>query len=205
MIDTIVFDMGQVLIRWTGELLLEKYGLNDEDKGLLLRELFGDVEWVMLDHGTISFEEAAEAVCRRVPEHLHGVVREVVTGWWHQPMRPIPGMADLVRELKGSGYGIYLLSNANLALRSYFPRIPGSECFDGLMVSAEEKLLKPNPEIFRALLERFGLESERCFFVDDSPANVEGAMSVGLSGCVFKGDTQALRRKLRSAGIRCAE
>ena len=205
MIDTIVFDMGQVLIRWTGELLLEKYGLNDEDKGLLLRELFGDVEWVMLDHGTISFEEAAEAVCRRVPEHLHGVVREVVTGWWQQPMRPIPGMADLVRELKGNGYGIYLLSNANLALRSYFPRIPGSECFDGLMVSAEEKLLKPNPEIFRALLERFSLEAERCFFVDDSPANVEGAMRVGLSGCVFKGDTQALRRKLRSTGIRCAE
>lgn len=205
MIDTIVFDMGQVLIRWTGELLLEKYGLNDEDKGLLLRELFGDVEWVMLDHGTISFEEAAEAVCRRVPEHLHSVVREVVTGWWHQPMRPIPGMADLVRELKGNGYGIYLLSNANLALRSYFPRIPGSECFDGLMVSAEEKLLKPNPEIFQTLLERFGLEAERCFFVDDSPANVEGAILTGMRGTVFYGDVARLRRELHRAGIRCAE
>lgn len=205
MIDTIVFDMGQVLIRWTGALMLEKFGLPEEDHSLLLRELFGDVEWVMLDHGTLSFEEAAEAVCRRVPEHLHGVVREVVTGWWHQPMRPVPGMADLVRELKGNGYGIYLLSNANLALRSYFPRIPGSECFDGLMVSAEEKLLKPNPEIFRALLARFSLEAERCFFVDDSPANVEGAMRLGLHGCVFKGDIRELRSKLRAAGVRCTE
>ncbi|MGN1016318.1 MAG: HAD family hydrolase [Faecousia sp.] len=205
MIDTIVFDMGQVLIHWTGELLLEKYGLSEEDKGLLLRELFGDVEWIQLDHGTLAPEQAVEAVCRRVPEHLHGVVREVVTGWWHQPMRPIPGMAGLVRELKGSGYGIYLLSNAGVTLREYFPRIPGAECFDGLMVSAEEKLLKPNPEIFRALLERFGLEAERCFFVDDSPANVEGAMSAGISGCVFKGSVSELRRKLRSAGIRCAE
>ena len=205
MIDTIVFDMGQVLIRWTGALLLEQYGLSEEDHALLLRELFGDVEWPMLDHGTISFEAAAEAVCRRVPEHLHGIVREVVTGWWQQPMRPVPGMGPLVRELKENGYGIYLLSNANLALRSYFPRIPGSECFDGLMVSAEEKLLKPDPEIFRTLLARFSLEAERCFFVDDSPANVEAAMSLGLHGCVFRGDTRELRRKLRAAGIRCAE
>ena len=72
MIDTIIFDMGQVLIRWTGTLMLEKYELSETDHSLLLRELFGDVEWVMLDHGTISFEEAVKAVCRRVPEHLHG-------------------------------------------------------------------------------------------------------------------------------------
>ena len=205
MIDTIIFDMGQVLIRWTGPLLLEKYALPPEDNSLLLRELFGDVEWVMLDHGTISFEGAVEAVCRRVPERLHHVVREIVTGWWEQPMRPIPGMGPLVRELKGMGCGIYLLSNANLALRSYFPRIPGSECFDGLMVSAEERLLKPNPEIFRTLLERFGLEAERCFFIDDSPANVEGAMSVGLRGCVFRGSVPELRKTLRQAGIPVGE
>ena len=80
MIDTIIFDMGQVLIRWTGTLMLEKYELSETDHSLLLRELFGDVEWVMLDHGTISFEEAVKAVCRRVPEHLHGIVREVVGG-----------------------------------------------------------------------------------------------------------------------------
>ena len=201
MIDTIVFDMGQVLIRWTGALLLEQYGLSEEDHALLLRELFGDVEWPMLDHGTISFEAAAEAVCRRVPEHLHGIVRELVTAWWQQPMRPIPGMADLVRELKDNGYGIYLLSNANLALRSYFPRIPGSECFDGLMVSAEERLLKPQHEIFGALLSRFGLKAEECFFVDDAPANVEGAAEAGLSGTVFYGDVPRLRRELRKAGI----
>ena len=201
MIDTIVFDMGQVLIRWTGALLLEQYGLSEEDHALLLRELFGDVEWPMLDHGTISFEAAAEAVCRRVPEHLHGIVRELVTGWWHQPMRPIPGMADLVRELKDNGYGIYLLSNASTALRGYFPRIPGSECFDGLMVSAEEKLLKPQHEIYERLYERFGLVPEQCVFIDDSPANIEGAMLTGMQGIVFRGDTERLLRELLALGI----
>ena len=79
MIDTIVFDMGQVLIRWTGELLLEKYGLSEEDRRLLLRELFGDVEWIGLDHGTISPQDAVEKVCRRVPEHLRGIVPKWLT------------------------------------------------------------------------------------------------------------------------------
>ena len=205
MIDTLVFDMGQVLIHWTGAGLLEKFGLEETDRDLLLRELFGDVEWVGLDHGTISYDQAVAAVCARVPERLHPVVRELVTGWWRQPLQPMEGMGALVRELKAEGYGIYLLSNASLALRTYFPRIPGSECFDGLMVSAEEKLLKPDPAIFRALMERFRLVPERCFFVDDSPANVEGAMSVGLNGCVFRGSVPALRSKLRAAGIRCAQ
>ena len=205
MIDTIVFDMGQVLIHWTGALMIERYHLSPEDNALLLRELFGDVEWVGVDHGILTEEEAAQAVCRRVPERLHGVVREVTTGWWKHTLVPLEGMAELVRELKAAGYGIYLLSNAGRPLRGYFPRIPGAECFDGLMVSAEERLLKPWPEIYRRLLDRFHLDAERCIFIDDIPTNVEGALSVGLHGCVFKGDVRELRQKLRREGIRCAE
>ena len=203
MIDTIVFDMGQVLIHWEGAALLEKYGLEQEDKRLLLEELFGDVEWVMLDRGPLPFEQAIKAVCARVPERLHGVVREVITGWWLQPLRPIEGMAQLIRELKEAGYGIYLLSNASLRLREYFPEIPGSEYFDGLLVSAEWKLLKPQHEIYEAFCRTFSLAPESCFFVDDLPANVEGAMVAGMQGAVFHGDVPRLRRELQTAGISC--
>lgn len=203
MIDTVVFDMGQVLIRWTGQLMLERYGLSDGDNALLLRELFGEVEWVALDHGMMQPEEVAEIVCHRVPEHLYSVVKEVTTRWWEDSLFPVPGVAELLRELKANGYGIYLLSNAGTALRTYFPRIPGSECFDGLMVSAEEKLIKPDPAIFRTLLARFSLTAENCFFVDDSPANVESALCVGMQGCVFRGDVLQLRKKLKAAGVRC--
>lgn len=110
-------------------------------------------------------------------------------------------MAELLRELKGKGYGIYLLSNASLALRSYFPRIPGAECFDGLLVSSEEKLLKPQHEIYETFLARFSLKPETCFFVDDMPVNVEGAGQVGIRGTVFRGDVSRLRRDLRAAGV----
>ena len=205
MIKNIVFDMGNILFTWSPSENIRRLGYTGQDAEVLETEVFLTPEWCSMDRGTLKPAQVARILAQRVPEHLQAAVEPLICHWWEGDLMPTPGIGDLIQELKAGGYGIYLLSNANLALRSYFPRIPGSECFDGLMVSAEEKLLKPNPEIFRTLLERFGLEAERCFFVDDSPANVEGAMSVGLSGCVFKGDTQALRRKLRSAGIRCAE
>lgn len=203
MIKNLVFDMGQVLICWQPRQFTAKYGFPEAQENLLIRELFQSVEWVRLDRGTISEPEVVTRVCARLPQQLHGAVEEIVTSWWKRPIVAVEGMAELIRELKENGYGIYLLSNASLALRSYFPRIPGSECFDGLMVSAEEKLLKPQHEIFEALFHRFGLSAESCFFVDDVPANVEGAQNVGMPGTVFRGDMSRLRRELHDAGVRC--
>lgn len=203
MIQNLVFDMGQVLIRWQPRQFTAKYGFAEADEALLVQELFQSVEWVRLDRGTISEAEAAARVCGRLPQRLHGAVEEIVFSWWRRPLVPVEGMAELLRELKENGYGIYLLSNASLALRRYFPRIPGAECFDGLVVSAEERLLKPQHEIYEVLLRRYSLSPESCFFVDDLPANVEGAQNVGMQGAVFRGDVNRLRRELAAAGVRC--
>lgn len=202
MIHNIVFDMGQVLIRWQPDSMITQYGLNDEEMQLLKRELFQSVEWIQQDRGIVTEEQVASRVCARLPEKLHAPVETLVYGWHKRHLVPMPGMAELVRELKGEGYHIYLLSNASLALREYFPRIPGSECFEGLMVSAEEKLLKPQHEIYERLYERFGLNPAECFFIDDSPANIEGAMLTGMDGAIFRGDVAALRRQMQKAGIR---
>lgn len=204
-ISNVVFDMGQVLIHWNAPQILGNYSLAESDRRLVLAELFGSVEWIQLDHGTISGETAISQVCGRIPEHLHGVVREVVTGWWHRPLVPMEGMAALVREVKGKGYGVYLLSNASIDLRKYFHRIPGSECFDGLMVSAEEKKLKPQRDIFEALYQRFSLVPEETVFIDDSPANVEAALCTGMHAVQFRGDVRRLRRELRDLGVDVAE
>ena len=201
MIRNVVFDMGQVLIHWTPALLVQPFGLTGEEEKQVLRELFQSVEWVCLDRGSMTGEEVIASVCARLPENLHGCVRELVSRWDAWVLSPMEGMAELLRELKEKGMHIYLLSNANRNLRSYFSRIPGSETFDGLMVSAEELLLKPQHEIFEALLSRFDLRAEECFFVDDAPANVEGALRAGLNAAVFYGDVPRLRRELREAGI----
>lgn len=204
-ISTIVFDMGQVLIHWNAPQILSAYSLSEEDGRLLARELFGSVEWVQLDHGTISHRQAITQVCRRLPQRLSGVVESIVSSWWNRLLEPMEGMGALVRELKDQGYGIYLLSNASVDLRRYFHRIPGSACFDGLMVSAEEKKLKPHYDIFYALYERFGLIPEACVFIDDGPANVEAAMCTGMHAIQFWGDVGRLRRELRALGVKVAE
>lgn len=202
MIHAIVFDMGQVLIRWDPMTL---FGLTEEEKPYLLPELFHNVEWLQMDRGIILPEEAARSACARLPEKYHSRVWYYVLHWYDDYLIPMPGMGELVRELKENGYRILLLSNAGDALRSYFPRIPGAEYFDGLMVSAEEKLLKPQHEIYERLYERFAVRPEECFFIDDSPANVEGAILTGMQAVIFRGDVSALRRQLRAAGVACKE
>lgn len=201
MIRNIVFDMGQVLIRWEPERLVSHLELPAEDKALLKTKVFGSIQWAQLDRGIISEEDAAAQVCKTLPPHLHEAVNTLIMDWWKRPLVPMPGMEQLIRELKEKGYGIYLLSNASLRLRSYFGRIPGSDCFEGLLVSAEEKLLKPEHEIFETLYDRFSLKPEECFFADDNPYNVEAAIRTGMAGFVFRGDARELREDLTQRGI----
>ena len=110
-------------------------------------------------------------------------------------------MADLARELKALGYPLYLLSNAGTNQKDYWPLIPGSECFDGRLISADVRLLKPEPEIYRLLYETFSLKPEECFFIDDAPGNIEGAFETGMPGFVFRGDVGKLRAALIARGV----
>ena len=205
MIKNIVFDMGQVLIHWTPDLLIDRHNLPVQDRDLIKRELFSSIEWVQLDHGTITEDQALEQICARLPRHLHPAADALIRAWWVPPFYPMEGIEDLIRELKENGYRIFLLSNAGLPLRQYFPRLPGADCFEGFLVSAEEKLLKPQAEIFRTLLGRYGLEAGESLFIDDLPANCEGAVHAGMYGCIFRGDVGQLRKELQRMGVRCHE
>jgi putative hydrolase of the HAD superfamily len=202
MIKNIIFDMGQVLIHWRPFMFVQGFGLSQEEEQLLTKEVFTNIEWPQLDRGTISDEEAILSINKRLPEKFHPFVEEIITGWWKRPLVPMEGMEAIVKELKENGYRIYLLSNASLWLRTYFDRIPGSQYFDGHIVSSEHKLLKPQHEIYEKLFERYNLIPEECFFIDDSPYNIEGAYMCGMPGAVFHGDVEELRYNLQNAGIK---
>lgn len=200
MIKNIVFDMGQVLNRFDPELFLDRAGVTGTDRALLRREVFQSLEWSRLDRGSLTDAEAIALMCARLPRHLHAQAAQFVTAW-DQPIIPIEGMAGLVRELKAGGYGIYLLSNASRRQHEYWPRIPGSECFDGTLISADVGLVKPQPEIYRRLCETFSLLPGECVFVDDATPNAEGAYYSGLHAIVFHGDVEELRAKLRELDV----
>lgn len=200
MIHNLVFDMGGVLIAWDPARLVARLELPEADGRLLRREVFESVEWVSLDRGTLSEHEALERFRVRLPRRLHGAAERCVY-WWKEEFWTVVGMDSLIREIRGLGYNIYLLSNATRRLHEYFPRLPGADCFDGRFVSADWQLLKPQHEIYEQFLAQFALRPEDCFFTDDSPANIEGALRSGMSGTVFYGDCTRLRRELRRAGI----
>lgn len=202
MIKNIIFDMGNVLIYFDRALFLDKAGVTDpNDREILLREIYLSLEWSMMDRGTLTDAQASAIFEERLPEHLKKYA-SALTEKWDRPIFPIPGMEDVVRELKSSGYGIYLLSNASYHQHDYWDEIPASELFDGTMISADVHLVKPQPEIFLLFCSRFGLRPEECVFIDDSTPNVEGAVFSGLNGIVFHNDSSELRRKLSALGVK---
>ena len=200
MIKNILFDMGQVLIRFDQKFFIQRLGIEDADMELLLREVYRSVEWVQMDRGSLREEEAFERIRARLPERLHDAAWKLVI-MWDRPILEIDGMYELVKELKELGYGVYLLSNASVRQHEYWPRIPASKFFDGKLISADVHVIKPQPEIYRLCLEKFNLKAEECFFIDDAPANIEGALQCGIPGAVFHGDAALLRRQLRAAGV----
>ena len=200
MIKNIVLDMGNVVIRFDPRAFIARFGVNEEERELLMREVFLSPEWVMLDRGTLNDEQAAEILCPRLPEHLREIARKLIS-FWDRPILEVEGMYPLIEELKGLGCGIYLLSNASCRQPDYWQRVPAAKLFDGTLISASVKLLKPMPEIYEKFFETFALKREECFFIDDNPANVEAALYVGMPATVFHNDVPRLRRELREAGV----
>ena len=187
--------MGKVLLDYEALAVCRAYTDREEDVELLGQELFFSEEWILLDRGVITEEEALERVNLRLPDQrLRRMAKECLEHWHEYNLRPADGMEELVCSLKNRGYRIYLLSNASHRLRVYETEIPGHQYFDGTIVSAEEKLLKPEPEIYERLFEKYGLFPEECFFIDDKPENVEGGKACGMDGyCFADGDLEKLK------------
>ena len=200
MLRDIIFDMGNVLLRFEPHIFMERLGVAPEDRPLLYREIYHSREWVQMDHGTLREEAAAEIIARRVPERLRDTVDQLVNRW-DRPIIEVEGMAELAAELKAMGYKIYLLSNAGLRQHDYWPRVPASQYFDGKLISADVRLLKPDYAIYRLLCDKFSLDPAECFFIDDNPQNIEAAYCCGINGAVFHDDVAVLRRDLNAAGV----
>ena len=200
MIKNIVFDMGNVVIRFDPDFFMEREGVALEDRPLLMREVYRAPEWAMMDRGSLTDEEAADIMCARVPEHLRAVVPRLVA-FYDRPILEIDGIYDLVKELKDLGYMVYLLSNASCRQHDYWPRVPAAALFDGKLVSCDVKLIKPMPEIYLSLYQKYGLKADECFFIDDNTVNVEAAIYTGMHAVVFFDDIVRLRRELNAVGV----
>lgn len=197
MLKNVILDMGNVLLDYNPGVALDHFFRTEEDKALIRRELFDGPEWVQGDLGYITNEQRYDGVSKRVPERLHAGLRACVDGW-DMCMVPLDGALDFCQFVKESGYGIYVLSNASAEFHQYFSKYFDPAFFDGIVISAEVHIVKPDEGIYLYLLEQYGLRAEECLFIDDRLNNVEGARTCGMQAYQFKDDFGELKKYLES-------
>ncbi len=198
MIKNIVFDMGKVLVAYDSMRVCRYFIEDEKDREMVNTAVFVSPEWVLLDMGLITDDAALQRICSRLPERLHEKAALCLGHWHEHCMWTLPGTKELVQDLKARGFCIYLCSNAAIRLLDCYQKvIPALDCFDGLLFSAEVKCMKPQREMYQHLFERFGLNPEECFFIDDLPDNIQGARACGMDGyCFADGDQDKLRAVL---------
>lgn len=187
--------MGNVLLDFNPDAVLNMFCSSDEEKDVIRKELFEGPEWQMGDRGDIKDCERFDLVKVRVPEKFHSALKRCADEW-DVCMKPLPGAREFCKTVKERGFGIFVLSNASDLFYKYFPNLLPLDFFDGIFVSSDYKMLKPDEEIYRTFLEKYGLNAGDCLFIDDRKENVLGAENAGLNGWVFDGDYEQIIRRL---------
>ena len=194
MIHNIVLDMGNVLMEYNPQVPLDLFCRSEEEKNVIRRELFDGPEWIQGDLGNMTNEERYESVRLRVPDDMYESLLRCVHEW-DICMKPLKQAQAFCKYAREKGYGLYVLSNASDQFYQYFSRFAPLDYFDGIVVSADLHIIKPDVRIYRHLLSAYGLAPEECLFIDDMPANVEGAKKAGMEGVVFTGSFDEIVEK----------
>jgi 2-haloacid dehalogenase len=196
----VVFDVGNVLYGWDPESFLVRQ-IADDAARLRFIEDSGFYAWHESLDGGRPYAEAAAELEEKFPEYAALIAAwsdrfgETISG-------PVPGMPELVADLDGRGVPLFAITNFSADFwppfhekeRAFFAR------FRDIVVSGEEKLLKPDPAIYYLALDRFRLRPADALFVDDRRINVEGALAVGMKAHLFT-DAADLRTRLEAEGL----
>ena len=190
MIRNVILDIGDVLVHSDFERFFKKQGYNDDMVIRLSKGTFLSPAWRELDRGVWSMDEIMEAFVRNDPgleDALRSVFRNT-EGF----VRKYPYTESWIRVLKASGLKVYCLSNlSGLIYDGCANELGFLGMVDGYILSWREKLAKPDPKIYRLLLDRYSLRAEECIYVDDSETNVLAAADLGMTGIVFQDQKQA--------------
>lgn len=185
MIKNIIFDLGNVVFKLKFENVIKKFTKNEEEIKLLKSAIFDSEEWLKLDDGAITKEDAINVMISNLPENLHNICREIMKCWTKEGLVLNEQTIEFVKKLREKGYHTFILSNAPLEIPDFLEEMKVLQYFDGKVISAVEKLSKPDIRIYELLLKRFNLVPEECLFIDDRSENIESAIKCGINGYIF--------------------
>jgi 2-haloacid dehalogenase len=196
----VVFDLGGVLIDWNPRYLYRQlFEGDDEAMEQFLAEVVSP-DWNLQQDAGRPWNEAIETLTRQHPAQA-----ELIAAYWDRWLETvgdaIQPTVEVLEELRGAGVRLFALSNWSAETFPLArPRFPFLEWFDGIVLSGEVHVTKPDPRIYRHLLDRHRLDPTHTVFIDDSVANVRAALALGMIGIRFESGP-ALRRELADLGL----
>jgi 2-haloacid dehalogenase len=196
----VVFDLGNVLITWDPHPAIAQ-AVGDEVAARFLADRgFDFMAWNHLQDAGRSWDDGEDAAVASYP-HWEPAIRAYRANFGDSLVDAIQDTVQILRELHAAGIPLYGLTNWSVEL---FPvarsRFAFLDLFEDIVVSGEEGVAKPDPEIFRILRERVGHPLGGCIFIDDSPVNIRAAGEAGLDAILFT-DTGHLREDLLVRGL----
>jgi 2-haloacid dehalogenase len=196
----VIFDVGGVLIHWDIRLVYRGIVPDEAAIDAFLAETGWHAWNRELDRGG-RWDEAIEALSARFPQYR--ALIEAAHHQWHDSVPgAIDGTVEILDALHGAGTPLYAITNFSFEkwheTQERFSFL--AESFRDVVVSAHERLIKPDPAIYRICLERNGLAAGECIFIDDSSRNVAAADALGIDGILFT-DPETLRRDLGERGF----
>lgn len=199
-VEVVVFDLGNVLIRWDPHPAIAKAVGAEQAARFLADEEFAFGAWNNEQDAGRSWDEAEEVAVRAHP-HWEPAIRGYRENFPDSLIGAIDDSVDILRELHAAGIRVFALTNWS---RELFPlalhRFDFLDLFEDIVVSGVEGVRKPDPEIFQILGKRIGRSVASCIFVDDSPANIKAATAAGMDAILFS-DTGHLRKDLARRGL----
>lgn len=199
-IDTIVFDLGNVLIEWNPRHLYRKI-FKDEDQITWFLENICTSEWNDQQDAGRTFEEGIKELVAKHPEW-----EEPIIAWgtrWQETINgSIPGTVEILRKLRDSKkYRLYALTNWSAETFPWaLDNFEFLHWFEGIVVSGHEKTRKPFPDFFNILFNRYQVDPAKAIFIDDNLKNVKGSNDMGMNTILFESPEQ-LRTALTQFGV----
>lgn len=192
-IKNIVFDLGRVLIKFEPKEYIQQ-NVPEEKREDFYNGIFGSTEWLMLDRGTLSYEDAKKIFKERVPGADKQIDRLFDVDLF-EILQPIEENVKLLPKLKEK-YNLYILSNFHQpAFEHIFKKYDFFRLFDGHTVSCYYYLLKPEKEIYDILIDKFNLIPKETVFIDDTKVNIDACEKEGIRG-IHLPDYTELKQKL---------
>lgn len=199
MIRTVIFDIGNVLAGFAWQEYFLGFGYPEETYRRLVKATVGSRAWQEHDRGALTDDEILNLFIENDP----GIEKEL-----RETLSSIHGMVvkydyaiPWVQELKKKGYQVLVLSNfAAKAYTDCQDALGFLDYVDGGILSYRDKMVKPEPGIYRLLLERYDLKPEECVFLDDTEKNLEAAEAFGIYTIHFKNKEQA-EEELKKIGV----